>query len=236
MLWIIIPTFNEADNIGSLVPAIFALGLDVKIVVVDDNSPDGTGPVADQLAAKYNIEIIHRAQKLGLGSAYLAGFAVALAGGAEFIMEMDADWSHDPKDISKLLQAVIAGADLAIGSRRVLGGKIVGWGPIRRFMSRLASDFARIVLSLKTRDVTAGFRCYRRSLLEKILLNEINSSGYSFQEELIYWAERLAADIQEVPVVFNDRELGKSKLSMTEIIKFFYMMMVLKWKDVKRNN
>lgn len=236
MLWIVIPTFNEADNIGSLVPAIFKLGLDIKVVIVDDNSPDGTGRVAAGQALKYNLEVIHRTKKLGLGSAYLAGFAKALAGGAEFIMEMDADWSHNPKDIPRLLYAVKAGADLAIGSRRVPGGKIIGWGPIRKFMSSRASDFSRTVLSLTTRDVTAGFRCYRGELLKKILFNKIDSSGYSFQEELIYWAERLDANVQEVPVVFNDRELGKSKLSIIEIVKFFYIMVVLKWKDVKRNN
>lgn len=236
MLWIIIPTFNEVDNIVTLVPAIFALGLNIKVLIVDDNSPDGTGQVADKLAGQYNLEVVHRSQKQGLGSAYLVGFAKALAQGAQFIVEMDADWSHRPSDIPRLLHAVKAGADLAIGSRRVGSGQIIGWGVIRKLMSRLAMDFARILLSLKTRDVTAGFRCYRRELLERILTNKIKSDGYSFQEELIYWAERLGADIREVPVVFNDRQHGRSKLSLVEIFKFFYTIILLKLRDVKRDN
>ncbi len=235
MLYIIIPTYNEADNIAKLVQAIMAQPLPpLRILIVDDNSPDGTGQIADSLAQKHPevVKVLHRPGKLGIGSAYITGFKKALAEGAEFIMEMDADFSHDPADIPRLVSEVQSGFDFVIGSRRVKGGEIVGWGPGRKLMSRGAMDFSRIMLGLKTKDVTAGFRCLSRSFLLQLPLDEINSNGYSFQEELIFYAERMGAKIKEIPVTFLDRRFGKSKLSVGEIVKFFYNILRLKWLEI----
>ncbi len=239
MLYIIIPTYNEAENIAKLVKVIISQPLPpVKILIVDDNSPDGTGKIADDLAKQYpqTVKVLHRPGKLGIGSAYITGFKMALADGAEFIMEMDADFSHDPADIPRLVAEVKSGLDFVIGSRRVEGGQIIGWGPGRKLMSRGAMDFSRIILGLKTKDVTAGFRCFSRNFLLKLPLDKINSNGYSFQEELIFYAERMGANIKEVPVTFLDRRFGKSKLSMGEVIKFFYNILRLKWLDWQRKN
>jgi len=233
-VYIIIPTYNEAENLPKLVEKIFLLPLNIEVLVVDDNSPDGTGKIADDLSKKFKLEVLHRPGKMGLGSAYVTGFKKALVRGAEFIMEIDADLSHNPNDIPRLVQALEQGADLAIGSRRVAGGKIVGWNWWRKFMSWGAMTFARLFLGLKTKDVTAGFRCYRRQILTKIPLAEIKSNGYSFQEETLFWVEKLGAKVIEVPVVFNDRTQGKSKLAKKDIWDFFIVMLKLKWKNVKR--
>ncbi len=234
MIYIIIPTYNEAENISKLVEKIFLLDLEIKVLIIDDNSPDGTGEMADRLADKYNIEVLHRSGKMGIGSAYIQGFKKALLDQAEYIMEMDADFSHDPNDIPKLVAAAKEGYDLIIGSRRIKGGDIVGWGFLRRFMSRGAMDFSRVILGLKTKDVTAGFRCYRKSMIAKLPLDKINSSGYSFQEELVWLTERLQGKIKEVPVIFNDRAKGKSKLSYKEIFKFFYIVIKLRFTSIKK--
>ena len=239
MLYIIIPTYNEADNITKLVEEILSQPLpQVKILIIDDNSPDGTGKIADVLAEKYQevVEVLHRPAKMGIGSAYITGFKKGLAAGADFIMEMDADFSHDPADIPRLVAAAKEGYDFVIGSRRVKGGRIVGWGPWRKLMSRGAMDFSRIILGLKTKDVTAGFRCLRRGFLSSLPLDEINSNGYSFQEELIFYAERRGANIKEIPVTFLDRQFGKSKLSFVEVIKFFYNILRLKLLDCQGRN
>lgn len=237
MLYIILPTYNEKENILDLLKAIFSLPIaDLKVLVIDDNSPDGTAEIVKQMQPQYNLGLIERPGKLGLGSAYVMGFKKALAEGAKFIMEMDADFSHQPSDIPRLLAAVEGGVDLAIGSRRVRGGKIIGWNWWRLFMSWGAMTFSRFVLGLKTKDVTAGFRCYRREILEQIPLNEIKSNGYSFQEEMLFLVEKSGAKIEEVPVVFNDRQKGKSKLSKKDIIDFFLIVFKLKWKYAKRNN
>jgi len=234
LIYIIIPTYNEAENLPKLLEKIFLLPLNIEVLVVDDNSPDGTGKIADDLSKKYKLEVLHRPGKMGLGSAYVTGFKKALVRGAEFIMEIDADLSHNPNDIPRLVQALERGADLAIGSRRVAGGKIVGWDWWRKFMSWGAMTFARLFLGLKTKDVTAGFRCYRRQILVRIPLAEIKSNGYSFQEETLFWVEKLGAKVVEVPVVFNDRTQGKSKLAKKDIWDFFIVMLKLKWKNVKR--
>lgn len=171
---------------------------------------------------------------MGLGSAYVTGFQKALSSGASYIMEMDADFSHLPTDIPKLLAAVESGADLAIGSRRVPGGQIIGWSWWRLFMSWGAMSFSRVLLGLKTKDVTAGFRCYRREVLQQIPLAKIKSNGYSFQEEMLFLVEKLGAKVVEVPVVFNDRQKGKSKLAKKDILDFFLIVFKLKWQHVKK--
>lgn len=231
MFWIILPTYNEAENIVDLIKAIAFLNLPrLHILVIDDNSPDGTADLVAALKDKYSVELVSRPGKMGLGSAYVFGFKKALTAGAEYIMEMDSDFSHNPKDIPVLLDVVQAGADLAIGSRRVNGGGIIGWNWWRKFMSRGATEFSRIFLNLKTKDVTAGFRCYRTDFLKKIPLGDIKSNGYSFQEEMIFLVEKLKGKVVEVPVIFVDRAKGKSKLSYKEILKFFWIIFLLRRK------
>jgi dolichol-phosphate mannosyltransferase len=231
MFWIILPTYNEAENIVDLIEAIAHLNLPkLHMLVIDDSSPDGTATLVDALKDKYPVELVSRPRKMGLGSAYVFGFKKALSAGADYIMEMDSDFSHNPKDIPALLGAVQVGADLAIGSRRVNGGGIEGWNWWRKFMSRGATEFSRIFLKLKTKDVTAGFRCYRADFLKQIPLGEIKSNGYSFQEEMIFLVEKLKGKVTEVPVIFVDRAKGKSKLSYKEIIKFFWIIFLLRRK------
>lgn len=239
---IIIPTYNERENLPKIVAAIFKLAIEnLSILVVDDNSPDGTSEIADALAAKYSssaearlaasLRVIHRPGKLGLGSAYVAGFKKALQAGADLIFEMDADFSHNPADIPRLLGAAQAGADVVIGSRRVTGGNVTGWNWRRNLQSLAAMTLARLILNLKTRDITAGFRCYRRRVLESINLDDIKSNGYAFQEEMIYLAEKKKFKISEVPVTFVDRQAGKSKLGIRDIWEFFITVFRLKFRD-----
>ncbi len=230
MITIVIPTYNEKDNLRELAEKIFAQKIPgLEIIFVDDNSPDGTAGTIRELALKYPIHLIARPAKLGIGSAYIAGFKKALALGADFIFEMDADLSHDPADIPRLLAACETGVDLAIGSRRVAGGRVIGWSPWRHFTSAGAMWFARLILGLKARDVTAGFRCFRRLALEKINLDDIHSNGYALQEELLYKTQKAGLAIKEIPVVFNDRTKGKSKLSKKDIVEFFTAMLKLRF-------
>ncbi|MFA5128039.1 MAG: polyprenol monophosphomannose synthase [Patescibacteria group bacterium] len=244
---IIIPTYNEQENINELCERIFKNNpADVRIIFVDDSSPDGTAEKILRCADEQkratrdssapfaslapvgmtnidSIKLIRRSAKLGLGSAYIEGFKAALADKADFIMEMDADLSHAPEDIPRMIEAM-KDADLVIGSRRVAGGKIIGWNARRHFTSSMATWFARLVLRLNTKDVTAGFRCYRREILEKIDLDKIKSNGYAFQEEMLFLVERLGARVKEIPVEFNDRARGKSKLSFKDIVEYFITM------------
>ena len=229
---VVIPTYNEKENIVNLINDIFLLNIDnLKIIVVDDNSPDQTASFVTQLQTKFpNLYLIKRYNKLGLGSAYIAGFKKALSLQADLIMEMDADFSHNPKDLPRLIAACEHGADLAIGSRKIPDGKIIGWNWRRHLMSAGAMLVARLLLNLKTRDITAGFRCFRRSALEKIDLNTIKSNRYAFQEELLYRAEKLGFTIAEIPVTFKDREKGQSKLGGKEIKEFFAIIFKLKFQ------
>ncbi len=234
---VIIPTYNEKENLELIVSGIFSLNLpDLSILVVDDASPDGTGDIADGLAGRYpgKLHVLHRAGKLGLGTAYLEGFRFALARGFEAACEMDADGSHDPEALRQLVAAVAGGADLAIGSRRVSGGRISGWGPHRHLMSWGAMTLSRLALGLKTRDVTAGFRCYGARAVEALLRLPIASNGYAFQEETLYYCEKLGFRIVEIPVVFKDRVRGGSKLSKREIIAFFTTISRLRRVDLRR--
>jgi dolichol-phosphate mannosyltransferase len=184
------------------------------VLVVDDDSPDGTGEIAERLGAERPwVQVLHRTAKEGIGPAYLAGFRHALRQGAAFVMEMDSDFSHDPADLVRLLQAVEHGADLALGSRYVPGGGVTDWGMVRRLVSEGGSTYARIVLGLSIRDLTGGFKCFRREVLQRIDFDSVRSQGYAFQVELTYRAARAGFRVEEVPIVFRDRERGQSKMS-----------------------
>ena len=219
--WLVLPTFNEAENLDAVVAAArrvlgAAAPAGFRVLIVDDSSPDGTGAIADALVAAHpdEVEVLHRAQREGLGTAYLAGFARALAAGAGHIFEMDADLSHDPADIARLLSAVRdGGADLALGSRYVPGGEVADWGAIRRLVSRGGSWYARRTLGLEVRDLTGGFKCFRADVLQSIDLPSVRSRGYAFQVELTYRALVRGFSVVEIPIVFRDRELGTSKMS-----------------------
>jgi dolichol-phosphate mannosyltransferase len=217
--WVIIPTYNEAVNLQRIVTAACAeldrvIAGDYRILVVDDGSPDGTGEIADRLAGEHPwTHVLHRSTKEGIGPAYLAGFRHALQNGAAYVLEMDSDFSHDPADLVRLLQAIDDGADLALGSRYVPGGGVEDWGLLRRFISEGGSTYARLVLSLRVHDLTGGFKCFRREVLEAIHFDGVRSHGYAFQVELTYRAVRAGFHVVEVPIVFRDRQRGTSKMS-----------------------
>lgn len=216
---VFIPTYNERDNIEPLTMQILGLGSSISVLVIDDNSPDGTGEIADKLAeGEPRISVIHRQSKQGLGTACIAGFYFALAADFDLIIEMDADFSHDPRYLPELIGAAEA-ADVAVGSRYVRGGGVRNWGVHRKFLSRSANFFARKMLDLRVHDCTSGFRCYRRGVLEKLELDDIVSNGYSFQVEVLYRCKLAGLKIVEIPIIFVDREKGKSKMSGDEIIK-----------------
>jgi dolichol-phosphate mannosyltransferase len=209
-----LPTYNERENLEPMVAALLVrLGPDDRILVIDDCSPDGTGELADRLAAEHpRVAVLHRPVKDGLGPAYLAGFRRALADDAELVLEMDCDFSHDPADVPRLIDAA-AEADLVLGSRYVRGGRIENWGPVRRFVSRAGSLYAQTLLWAPVHDLTGGFKCYRRTVLEKIDLDAVSARGYAFQIETTYRAMRAGFRVVEVPVTFVDRRAGTSKMT-----------------------
>jgi dolichol-phosphate mannosyltransferase len=217
--WLILPTYDEAENVEAIVTAALAVleraaPGEHRILIVDDDSPDGTGVIADRLAAAHEaVEVLHRKERTGLGPAYLAGFAHALAGGAGYVFEMDADFSHDPADLARLLACAREEADVALGSRYVAGGGVRDWGLLRRVVSRGGCWYARAVLGLDVRDLTGGFKCFRREVLEAIDLPTARSQGYAFQVELTYRAVRQGFRVREVPITFRDRLHGRSKMS-----------------------
>jgi dolichol-phosphate mannosyltransferase len=215
---ICLPTYNERANIEPMLRALAPLG--VQVLVIDDNSPDGTGELADGLAEELDfVSVLHRERKEGLGPAYVAGFHRALADGAELVLEMDCDFSHNPQDVPRLIAACEDGADLALGSRYVAGGGTENWGRGRRFVSTGGSWYARIVLGVNVRDLTGGFKCYRRRVLEHIDLDAIRSKGYAFQIETTYRAIRAGFTVVEVPIVFADRTAGTSKMSRAIVLE-----------------
>jgi dolichol-phosphate mannosyltransferase len=217
-VWVVMPTYNESENLDAIVRAVGnalerLLGDDYRILIVDDSSPDGTGELADALADELGyVSVLHRASKDGLGHAYRDGFASALAGGAELVVEMDADFSHDPAYLGRLLDAA-ADADLVLGSRYVEGGGVRNWGLLRRLVSRGGSAYARMILGVGVRDLTGGFKCIRREVLEGIDYQSVGADGYAFQIEVTYRAIIAGFTVREVPIVFSDRTAGKSKMS-----------------------
>jgi dolichol-phosphate mannosyltransferase len=234
MIWavrilICLPTYDERENLESMVRALGGLGLDgLEVLVIDDASPDGTGEIADRLAAELPwVHVLHRERKEGLGPAYLAGFRRALDLGAELVFEMDCDFSHDPADVPRLVHAA-EDADLVLGSRYVRGGGTRNWGFVRRFISRGGSLYAQVLLQLGVRDLTGGFKCYRRAVLEAIDLEAITSLGYAFQIETTYRTLRAGFRVVEVPITFADREVGGSKMSNAIVLEAIWKVPVLR--------
>jgi dolichol-phosphate mannosyltransferase len=214
-----LPTYDERDNVAPMVEAILAVDPKVEVLVIDDNSPDGTGRLADEIAAREpRVKVLHRAGKEGLGRAYLAGFAWALARDYGLVLEMDCDFSHDPKYLPGMLAAA-GEADLVLGSRYVEGGGTVNWGWLRKLISRGGSLYARLILGLSARDLTGGFKCFRREVLEAIDLATVQCTGYAFQIELTYRASRRGFRIEEVPITFVDRRVGHSKMSRRIVLE-----------------
>jgi glycosyltransferase involved in cell wall biosynthesis len=231
---VIVPTFNERENIVLLVPELLALSVRVYVLVVDDNSPDSTGLIAEEMSAKDSrVSVIHRSGKLGLGTAYIAGFKQALTTGSDRILTMDADYSHHPRYIPAMIERSQT-TDLVIGSRYVRGGGAVDSPAMRRLLSYGANAFAKIMLGLKAMDCTAGFRCYRREVLESVDLDSIFSNGYSFLIEMLYRVQRRGWKVAEVPIQFMDRRLGTSKISRNEINRALYTVLRLSASRVLR--
>ncbi|MBN1779383.1 MAG: polyprenol monophosphomannose synthase [Candidatus Buchananbacteria bacterium] len=228
-IYIVIPTYNEAKNIENVLEKIFDLKIDnLSVLVIDDNSPDGTGKIVEKLKIKNPaIDIMHRPGKAGLGRAYVAGFKEALSRGADYIIQMDADLSHDPRSIPSLIAAA-ADNDLVIGSRYIAGGGTSNWNFARRMVSRFGNRYARFVLGLKTHDITGGFRCYRRAVLEKIDLDRVDSVGFNFQIEVGYKAIKAGFKVKEVPIIFAERLEGKSKFSLKIFVESFWKVLKLK--------
>jgi dolichol-phosphate mannosyltransferase len=237
--WVVMPTYNEADNVVGITAAILEHLPGSTVLVVDDSSPDGTGQLADELAAaNASVRVHHRARKLGLGRAYIDGFGVALQGGARQVVQMDADWSHDPAYLPLLVAALrpadgAPGSDLVIGSRYVPGGGVRDWGIFRRFVSRGGSVFARVVLGLTPHDLTGGFKAWRREALQVLPWERVHSGGYVFQIETTYLATRAGASVSEVPIVFSDRRVGVSKMSRRIIAEALLVVLRLRWDELR---
>lgn len=223
-----VPTFNERENLPHLLSRLEALALDIHVLVVDDSSPDGTGELAEELAATRPwLHVMHRPGKMGLGTAYVQGFQSALAKGFDVVGEMDADLSHDPNYLPAMLGA-LENADLVLGSRYIQGGGTRNWGPMRKLVSRGGSLYAQSILGVKVRDLTGGFKLFRRKVLENLSLNTVRSNGYSFQIEMTYRAIRRGYRVVEVPIIFEDRRVGKSKLSRQVVLEAMFMIPRLK--------
>ena len=231
---VVIPTYNERENIQRLAPRILELGPAYRILIVDDNSPDGTGAVAEELAAAHpdRIQVLHREKKAGIGPAYVAGFRTAMAGDATLIAQMDADLSHDPADLARLV-ASIDGADLALGSRYVPGGRTVGWPIHRRLLSRFGGRYARAILGVPVADLTGGFKVWRREALVALDLDAVRSDGYGFQIETTYRLIKQGFRVVEVPIVFTDRVAGASKLSRRIVIEAMLVVWKLRFERPK---
>jgi dolichol-phosphate mannosyltransferase len=232
--WLILPTYNEAENVEAIVrtavPHLAATGMEHRVLVVDDGSPDGTGRIADRLAGELaEVEVLHRTAKEGIGPAYLAGFERALRGGADLVLEMDSDFSHDPADLERLVAAAGA-ADLVLGSRYVPGGGVTDWGLARRAISRGGSLYARLLLGVPVNDLTGGFKCFRRKVLEHLDLSAIGTDGYGFQIEMTYRAIRAGFRVTEVPILFRERRVGASKMSARIALEAFWKVPALRFR------
>ena len=231
-VWLVLPTYNEAENVESVVraalPQLASTGREHHVLVVDDNSPDGTGEIADRLAGEIAaVEVLHRTAKQGIGPAYIAGFRHALGRGGELVLEMDSDFSHDPADLPRLI-AASDDADLVLGSRYVRGGGVTDWGLLRRAISRGGSLYAQVILRLPVRDLTGGFKCFRRSVLEGLDLTSVGTDGYGFQIEVTYRAAQAGFRVREVPIVFRDRRVGASKMSWRIAAEAFWKVPLLR--------
>jgi len=232
--WLVFPTYNEAENVEAIVraalPHLASTGIDHRVLVVDDGSPDGTGDLADRLAAEIEaVHVLHRPRKEGIGPAYLAGFAHAMANGADLLLEMDADFSHDPADLPRLIEAADR-ADLVLGSRYVPGGRVTDWGLGRRLISRGGSLYAQILLGVPIHDLTGGFKCFRREVLERLDLAAVSTDGYGFQIEMTYRALRAGFRVEEVPITFRDRRVGASKMSARIALEAFLKVPMLRFR------
>lgn len=231
---VVIPTYNESDNLPAIAAELFAQPVEnLEILVVDDASPDGTGQVADNLAARYadRVHVIHRPSKLGLGTAYITGFRYALAHGADYIAQMDADFSHSPDYVPQFLEA-LQEHDVAVGSRYVAGGQLdEQWGLGRYLLSWFANSvYTRLILNLQVRDATAGFKCFRRKVLETIDLDSVHSNGYVFQVEMAYLCEKLGFRVLELPILFEDRRIGKSKMTIPVKLEAAWRVFEIRWR------
>ncbi|MDO8466818.1 MAG: polyprenol monophosphomannose synthase [bacterium] len=237
-IYVVTPTYNEQGNLPILAEKIFALKIpDLHLMVIDDNSPDGTGKIADELRQKYPISVIHREKKSGLGKAYAQGFQ-SLPPETEIVIQMDADLSHDPAVIPAMLEKINSSAgsgqvpcDLVLGSRYVPGGKIENWNLIRRMISRFGNFYARTILGLPYRDLTGGFKCFRREVLKTIQLDSLSSTGYNFQIETTYAAHKKGFKICEVPITFAERKTGKSKFNLRIILESFWKVLTLRFRN-----
>jgi dolichol-phosphate mannosyltransferase len=229
-VWLVLPTYEEATNIERLVEQARAmLPADAQVLIVDDNSRDGTGEIAARLAEEHEaVHFLHRPHKEGLGPAYIAGFRRALAGGAGLVVEMDSDFSHEPAYLPRLLEAAER-ADVVIGSRYVPGGGVTDWGPVRRAISRGGSAYAQLVLGLAVRDLTGGFKCFRREVLAALDFDAVRSRGYAFQVEMTYRAIELGFEVVEVPIVFRDRQAGTSKMSRSIVLEAIWRVPLLRY-------
>jgi dolichol-phosphate mannosyltransferase len=240
--WVVLPTYDEADNLPGIAPAILERLPGATLLVVDDASPDGTGQLADEMAAKEpRVRVLHRPGKQGLGRAYIDGFRIALDGGAQRIVQMDADWSHHPDYLPVLLRALDGGAeaprpdgaDLVIGSRYTRGGGVREWGIARRLLSRAGSTFARFVLRLQPHDLTGAYKAWRRETLAAIPWSAVHSGGYVFSIEVTYLASRAGARVVEIPIIFVDRRAGQSKMSRRIIMEALLVVLTLRWKELR---
>ncbi|MDP9482423.1 MAG: polyprenol monophosphomannose synthase [Chloroflexota bacterium] len=233
--WVVLPTYNEAENLRPVAQAILDQLPGATLLVVDDGSPDGTGGLADDLAAgDPRVRVRHRSAKQGLGRAYLDGFGLAMAGGAGIVIQMDADFSHDPAALPGLLEPIVADrADLVIGSRYIAGGGVEDWGIVRRLISRGGSRFAKTVLGLTPHDLTGGFKAWRATTLGAIPFDGVHAGGYVFQIEMTYRASRLGARVDEVPIVFRDRRAGQSKMSRRIILEALLVVLTLRWDELR---
>ncbi len=236
--WVCVPTYNERETVRPLVTAVReqldAHGIDGHVLVIDDGSPDGTGDIADALAAADpQVHVLHRTEKGGIGPAYIAGFRYALAQGADLVLEMDCDFSHDPADVPRLIAAA-SDADLVLGSRYTPGGAVAKWGIVRRGISRGGSLYAQAILGVGVRDLTGGFKCFRRKVLEAIPLDEVGGAGYVFQIEMTYRATLLGFRVREVPITFTDRTEGSSKMSKSIVFEAVTHVPRLRWQLRRR--